>query len=426
MLFEKLESRQLLASTVSLVAGTLTITGTSGNDDIYMNYSPGNNFRITDHNVQIGLVAVSSVKKVVVNTNAGDDYAYITHFDKNVPVSLNGGDGADGLTAAVYGAATLIGGAGNDVLVGGSGNDSLDGGDGNDVVSGANGNDTVLGGAGVDLIGGGGGNDLLDGGLGADRIRGNEGADTVTYASRTKAVFVDLTDASTELADDGELGEKDFVEADVENIIGGSGNDKLTGSTYAASPIGYTKNNKLVGGAGNDTLVGLDGNDILDGGDGNDSLDGGAGNDNLIAGIGTDKLIGGAGTDAADYSGRSDALILTLDGKANDGKVGENDLISADIENVNGGKGNDKIVGDKNNNVLKGNDGNDTINAGAGNDSLDGGKGIDLLYGEDGNDVITAKDGVKDSLFGGNGTDKAQRDNAGAIVDAVNAIETYF
>src|SRR4029453_19394225 len=138
--------------------------------------------------------------------------------------------------------------------------------------------------------------------------------DTVTYASRTNPITADITNATTETPDDGEAGEKDYIDADVETLIGGSGNDKLTGSTYTGAPLGYTKNNKLVGNSGNDTLTGLDGNDSLEGGEGNDSLVGGDGNDNLKPGPGTDQVIGGNGTDTADYSDHADALIITLDG----------------------------------------------------------------------------------------------------------------
>ncbi|HEX8232819.1 MAG TPA: M10 family metallopeptidase C-terminal domain-containing protein [Caulobacteraceae bacterium] len=53
----------------------------------------------------------------------------------------------------------------------------------------------------------------------------------------------------------------------IENAIGGSGNDKITGNGW---------NNSLTGGSGNDELSGGDGRDRLTGGDGKDSLKGGA------------------------------------------------------------------------------------------------------------------------------------------------------
>lgn len=59
----------------------------------------------------------------------------------------------------------------------------------------------------------------------------------------------------------------------IENAIGGSGNDQITGNEAA---------NVLTGNGGTDTLSGLSGNDTLVGGAGNDTLDGGTGVDTAI------------------------------------------------------------------------------------------------------------------------------------------------
>jgi uncharacterized repeat protein (TIGR01451 family) len=45
------------------------------------------------------------------------------------------------------------------------------------------------------------------------------------------------------------------------------------------------------------------------------------------------------------------------------------------VENINGGKGNDTLIGDANNNIIRGGGGNDTIVGGGGNDILIGGQG---------------------------------------------------
>jgi Ca2+-binding RTX toxin-like protein len=411
IMLESLEPRQLLASTVTLVNGTLTVTGTPGNDNVYISLSIGNTVRVADQNVQIGnLIPKASVKKIVVNCGTGNDYANVGLGSEKIAVLLDGGAGNDGLTAGTGAANTIIGGAGDDIVTGGYGNDKLDAGDGNDQLSGTNGNDSLLGGAGIDLLSGGGGNDLLDGGLGGDRLRGNEGSDTVTYASRTKPIVADITSTPGETADDGEAGEKDFIDADVETLIGGSGNDKLTGSSYSGAPTGYTKNNRLVGGPGNDSLFGLDGNDSIDGG------------------TGTDSLSGGAGVDLADYSKRTENLKLDLDGIADDGAAGEKDMLLADFENLTGGSGSDWIVGNGSNNVIHGGAGNDTLEGSSGNDSLFGEAGIDKLYGQSGDDTLFARKPTSslpadnDLADGGIGADKAQLD----ATDSKAGVETLL
>ena len=103
------------------------------------------------------------------------------------------------------------------------------------------------------------------------------------------------------VAGDGEAGESDLVKTDIENVLGGSGNDTLTGGSKA---------NVLSGGSGNDKLTGGAGNDIENGGDGNDTFKEGA------SASGADTFNGGAGVDRVDYSSRSVALNVTLDAAA--------------------------------------------------------------------------------------------------------------
>jgi Ca2+-binding RTX toxin-like protein len=79
-------------------------------------------------------------------------------------------------------------------------------------------------------------------------------------------------------------------------------------------------------------------------------------------------------------------------------------LTTVDVENVNGGSGNDIIVGDASGNVLNGNGGDDQISGGASNDSLNGGDGNDTIRGGDGNDAID----------GGSGTNAVDYTSAGA------------
>jgi Ca2+-binding RTX toxin-like protein len=88
--------------------------------------------------------------------------------------------------------------------------------------------------------------------------------------------------------------------ANWENVLGGAGDDSITGNQLA---------NSLVGGAGNDSLSGGSG--------GNDILVGGAGNDSLSAvQSGRSILIGGQGSDTLTGSSNDDIVIggyTTLD-----------------------------------------------------------------------------------------------------------------
>ncbi|PIK76525.1 retention module-containing protein [Pseudomonas sp. 382] len=172
----------------------------------------------------------------------------------------HGGSAIGAVDITYHAGTTLTGTAGNDVLMASNVDTLLDGGDGHDVLVGGSGNDTLHGGNGNDLLIGGLGNDLLDGGAGND---------TVSYASATGGVTVDLSHIGPQ--DTGAAGIDTLT--GIENLIGSDHNDTL---------IGDSGDNLLNGGLGNDVLKGGDGNDILIGGPGDDIMTGGNGNDAFV------------------------------------------------------------------------------------------------------------------------------------------------
>jgi len=182
----------------------------------------------------------------------------------------------------------------------------------------------------------------------------------------------------------------------IENAIGGSGSDRISGNEANNRLEGGAGNDTLIGGAGNDTLIGGTGNDSLDGGAGDDYLDGGPGNDTLYGGTGNDTLYGGAGNDYL-YGGAGNDYL--------DGGDGNDYLDGGDGDDyLYGGAGNDSLYGGAGNDTLDGGPGNDLLYGGAGNDLLYGGAGNDTLYGGDGNDVLYGGPG-DDFLYGGKGAD---------------------
>jgi Ca2+-binding RTX toxin-like protein len=127
------------------------------------------------------------------------------------------------------------------------------------------------------------------------------GSQSVTKTTTTaNFVVTDFTVANGGVAfgaNDGEAGEGDDIDATIENIIGGYGNDTLDASLYLGKP------HVLQGMAGNDKLIGADKADTLYGGPGDDILIGGKGADTLIGGDGNDTLQGGLDSDIIDGGG---------------------------------------------------------------------------------------------------------------------------
>jgi Ca2+-binding RTX toxin-like protein len=114
------------------------------------------------------------------------------------------------------------------------------------------------------------------------------------------------------------------------------------------------------------------------------TIDGGSGNDLLVGGGGRSLILGGSGNDSL-YGNAGDDVLL-------------------------GGSGNDDLMGGTGNDVLVG---------GTGNDNLCGGLGRDLIIGSDGNDSLQGG-GDDDILIGG----YTIHDNDVSALDAVMAVWT--
>ena len=70
----------------------------------------------------------------------------------------------------------------------------------------------------------------------------------------------------------------------------------------------------MIGGGGDDTLSGGEGRDRVKGGGGDDLVNGGGGNDRVIGGNGVDTLDGGSGSDRYNGGLGADTLIFEVDG----------------------------------------------------------------------------------------------------------------
>ena len=137
-----------------------------------------------------------------------------------------------------------------------SGKDSMMGTVLADRLFGLAGNDRLVGLDGADRLWGGSGDDTVIGGAGADELNGGAGRDLADYSTSTRGVTVNLYSGKGFAGD----ARGDSLTL-IEDLRGGSGNDRLTGD-------GAT--NVLTGGAGDDTLSGGAGTDRLTGGLGND------------------------------------------------------------------------------------------------------------------------------------------------------------
>jgi Ca2+-binding RTX toxin-like protein len=297
----------------------------------------------------------------------------------------------------------VIGSSFGDIISGSSADETLIGGGGNDVIYAIGGTDTVSGGAGDDTFFDMGGIEHFDGG---------DGDDIVAYLGAPVEVIIDPATFSIVITGEG-------VAADLADPSRNTG--FAAGDTYAGveTLIGTYVNDDLAGDEQDNTLRGSWGDDVLWGRGGNDLLEGDVGNDRLIGGAGADVLYGnidylgyldfigrllgpigadliqqakdmaaddpafsaGDGFDVASYETATSGVVASLTNPAiNTGDAAGDTYIL--IEGLAGSAFDDTLIGTagwgtQGHNSLEGGAGNDTLIGLGGDDDYDGGAGND-------------------------------------------------
>jgi Ca2+-binding RTX toxin-like protein len=174
-------------------------------------------------------------------------------------------------------------------------------------------------------------------------------------------------------------------------VDGGAGSDGITGSRRRV--------NALFGDFVNSEV----GDDLITGGSADDFLQGGRGND---------IIEGGGGSDEATYRDERRRVRADLAAGVAVSAAGERDTLRS-IERLEGGDGDDVLLGNTARNVIQGLAGDDLIEGRGGNDLLKGAEGPrfrgpadrDLIRGGPGTDILLG-DAGPDRLFGGPGGDR--------------------
>ena len=380
----------------------------------------------------------------IQGTRSNDTIRVTDNLDNlNSIEAIDGGDGYD----------TLQAGSGDDTLDfsaspslsnieeidGGYGDDHIIGTSGDDYIEGNRGNDTLEGGAGDDTfkVYGDAGTDQYDGGEGHDTIQGTRSNDTIRVTDN-------LDNLNSIEAIDGGDG--------YDTLQAGSGDDTLD---FSASPS-LSNIEEIDGGYGDDHIIGTSGDDHIEGNRGNDTLEGGAGDDTfkVYGDAGTDQYDGGEGHDTIQGTRSNDTIRVTdnLDNlnsiEAIDGGDGYDTLQAgsgddtldfsasaplSNIEEIDGGYGDDHIIGTSGDDHIEGNRGNDTLEGGAGDDTFkvygdagtdqyDGGEGHDTIQGTRSNDTIRVTDNLGnlnsiEAIDGGDGYDTLQAGSGDDTLD---------
>ncbi len=304
------------------------------------------------------------------------------------------------MTETVPDVINLTGSAGDDILAGDSRDNVIKGRGGNDRLYGGPGgshdnsdnHDTMHGGAGDDHVFGGKGDDTLHGDDGDDNLWGNGGSNSYYGGKGSDVIHANPSDAVVDgwIEDGGDemdprtadtvsfahLKDDDLEDRGVMANLGTKGTLNFVGASARNGIIANIEN--IIGTTEDDDLTGGPGPNVIEGGEGGDALSGGA-----DASTDPDD-----DNDTVSYRSSDRGVRVTLgDGSnqtASRGHAGtdsisnfENAIGSAHDDDLTGIDGEAGVVGS----TLKGLDGDDTLEGGLGNDTLEGGAGADELNG---------------------------------------------
>jgi len=375
-----------------LLADQVTVDGTAGDDAIVVTGGAGS-VNVTGLSAAVAISHAEAAHDLLdVRSLSGDDTVDASGLAADaIKLGIEGGANED----------VLIGGAGKDDLDGLAGDDLIDGGANEDVLVGGSGDDFIDGGQANDIafLGGGGDTFRWDPGDGSDVVEGQDGSDTLLFNGANGAETVDLSANGgrfTFFRQPGNITmDVNEVETSVFNALGGP--DTITVNDLAGTDVTQVDlnlENPLGSGVG-DSLQ----DEVI--------VSGTAGNDTIVVtgGAGSVNVTGLAATVAISHAEAAHD-ILTVNALGGDDTVDASALqVDAIQLTVDGGIGDDLILGGRGADVLFGGDGNDFIDGNQVNDIAFMGAGDDTFRWDpgDASDVVEGEDGSDTLLFNGAG-----------------------
>jgi Ca2+-binding RTX toxin-like protein len=378
-------------------ADSVTLNGASADEQITV-VGAGGSVGVTGLSEQVTLTGTEGANDSLrINALGGND-------------TIN----ATGLAAGQL-ALTIDGGAGNDTLLGSAGNDTLIGGDGNDFVDGNQGSDTAFLGAGNDTF-------QWDPGDGSDVVEGEGGTDTLLFNGANIAEKIDIS----------ANGNRTRLFRDVANITMDLGGIEHIQLNMLGGPDTVTVND-LSGTSTNQVAIDLSSPASSGVGDGaaDTVIVNGTANDDQINVVtsGSSIVVKGLAAQVTVTGAESLNDSLVVNGGAGNDTIDASKLHAGQIKlTLNGGDGDDKIIGSAGDDVVNGGRGSDFALLGAGNDVFvwNPGDGSDIVEGQAGIDTLQFNGANIDEKFdiSANGSRVRMTRDIGVVTMDLNSVET--
>jgi Ca2+-binding RTX toxin-like protein len=332
------------------------VNGTGGNDTIDI-VGAGTSYAVLGLPATVTVTGSEATDGLTVNALGGDDTVSAATLPAGVvSLTVDAGNGDD----------TILGSQGADRLIGGNGRDFVDGNRGDDVAFLGAGNDTFQ----------------WDPGDGSDTVEGQDGTDTLVFNGANINEQIDISangervrffrDVANITMDLNDVERIDF------NALGGADTitvNDLTGTDVTQVNLNLAATGGSGDGAADSVIV-----------DGTANADAVRVNDNgakvVVTGLQAKVTISGA--EAANDT-------LTVNAGAGDDTVDASGLPAGLISlQLNGGAGNDILIGSAGDDLVNGGQGDDVALLGPGNDTFvwNPGDGSDTVEGQGGNDTL--------------------------------------
>lgn len=369
-------------------AGTVNVTGLSGNLTVSNPTSGTIGVAVADNTVDDGIAITAAAANLAITGVADGDTVTVTGFTGSTLTGAIGGTTGKFNITAGTGTSSISTGAGDDTFTFAAG-------------TGLTSADTVDGGTGTDTVA-----LTSNTAVAATNFNNVKNIEVITVANTNTAVAITTQD--TLVAAGATLTLSNAANSGILTFNGSAetnGQFKITGGTGV---------DNITGGAGDDTFTFVAGTGLT-----TDTVNGGTGTDTVT-------LTGTTAVTATHFNNVSNIEAITLPDMVNTSvaittvnalvasgaTLTLSNAANAGVLTFNGAAETDghfKITGGSGNDTITGGSGNDTLTGGSGGDSITAGTGSDTLSGELGNDTFTlaAVSGLTqaDVIDGGAGSD---------------------